>query len=89
MKRSEMIENVASELVHEWTGFMPFDKAKQLAEICLNRIEKEGMRKPLKYIKVNDELLGNIEVAIDKWEPEEESDFYTEKNWKERHGKDD
>ena len=43
MKRSEIILCIASELVCDLTNFMPFDKAQELAEIVLNRIEKEGM----------------------------------------------
>jgi len=46
MKRSEMILNIASELVHEYTNLMPFDKAKELADIVLTRIEREGMYPP-------------------------------------------
>lgn len=46
MKRSEMVLNIASELVHEYTDFMSFDKAQKLAEIVLNRIEKEAMFPP-------------------------------------------
>lgn len=63
-----MILDIASELVHEYTNFMSFDKAQELAEIILNRIEKEGMRRPLHYKRVDDELLGWIDVAFDNWE---------------------
>lgn len=46
MKRSEIIMNIASELVHEFTNFMAFDDAQEMAEIVLKRIEKDGMIPP-------------------------------------------
>lgn len=39
MKRSDMILNIASELVHEHINFISFDKAQELAEVILSRIE--------------------------------------------------
>lgn len=46
MTRNEMIQNIASELVHEYTNFMSFNKAQAMAEIILARIEQEGMLPP-------------------------------------------
>lgn len=46
MKRSEMIQNIASELIHPNTKFMSYDKALELAEIVLKRIEEDGMLPP-------------------------------------------
>lgn len=52
MKRSEMIQIIASDLVHEYTNFMPFDKVQELAEIVLKRIEGEGMLPPFYHKQV-------------------------------------
>ena len=49
---------------------IPFDSAQDMAETILKRIEIEGMRRPLHYKKINDDLLGLIEVAVDNWEKE-------------------
>ena len=46
MKRSDVILAIASELVHSDINFVPFNKAQEMAEIILNRIEKEGMLPP-------------------------------------------
>ena len=68
-----MVLDIASELVHEHTNFMPFDKAQELAEIVLNRIEKEGMLPPFneeEFIFSKNEH--GIELANgNQWEPEE------------------
>ena len=50
MKRSEMIQTIATELCHPHTSFMAWDKCLHLAEVILKRIEKEGM-KPPSYMK--------------------------------------
>lgn len=46
MKRSEMIQNIASELVCEQTNHISWDKAQEVAERVLARIEKDGMTPP-------------------------------------------
>lgn len=43
MKRSEMLEDIALELIREELGFPSYDKCQIVAEYVLNRIEKEGM----------------------------------------------
>jgi len=66
MKRSEMILNIASELIHEHTNLIPFDKAQDLAEIVLNRIEKDGMLPPIEpYRRVED-----LDLGVPEWEEE-------------------
>jgi len=70
VRKSEMIQTIASELIHEHTNFMPWDKAQEMAEIILTSVEKKGMRRPLHYIKMEDDLLGLIDVAVDYWEKE-------------------
>lgn len=79
MKRSEMIQNIASELVHEWTGFMPFSKAQQLAEIVLKRIEKDGMQPPTilwfstgEYSPLKESNIFDDYDCDLQWEPEDE-----------------
>jgi hypothetical protein len=42
VKRSEMIQDIASELI-QGTNFIPWNTAQELAELVLKRIEKEGM----------------------------------------------
>ena len=67
MKRSDMIKDIASELVCEYTNFMSFDKAQDLANVILNRIEKEGMCPP------PDETIGTSSLGIPcQWEYEGE-----------------
>lgn len=50
MKRREMVENIASELIHELTGFMSWNRALDMADIVLSRIEKEGMTPPYREV---------------------------------------
>lgn len=62
MKRSEMVLNIASELVHSYTNFLSFDKAQELAELILSRIEKDGVLPPAySYLNIN----------LRNWEPED------------------
>jgi len=69
MKRSEMILNIASELVREESNFISWDKAQILAEHVLKRIEKEGMLPPSQLFK-------NIPWGFQcEWEPETEDSF--------------
>ena len=72
MKRSEMIEDIASELVHEHTGFISWDKAQELAETVLTRIEDSGMKPPnWLSIKNNDKpLKERTKIIYGKWEKE-------------------
>lgn len=73
MKRSEIINKIANDL-----NFFIQDEIKKqtLAEWILRTIENEGMEPP--YSGYYD---GN------QWD--EEVDFATDKNWRERYGKDD
>jgi hypothetical protein len=70
MKRSDMVLNIASTIVmHDIT--ITFDKAQEMAEIILERIEKEGMLPP--EIKCTDP--GHFEgdsfkYEINEWENE-------------------
>lgn len=54
MKRSDIILDIASTLVHTYTDFMSFDKTQELAELVLDRIEKEGMLPPCSYENIKD-----------------------------------
>lgn len=74
MKRSEMIKNIASELIHEYTNFMSFDKAQELADVVLIRIEQEGMLPPSAKFKDPGHFSGDeFEYSLNEWEPEDES----------------
>lgn len=66
MKRSEMIEIIASELVQEFTNFMMFNKAQELAEIILSRIEKDGMLPPIEPGRTE----ADLDLGVPEWEPE-------------------
>lgn len=69
MKRSEMIEDIASELIREESNFISWDKAKILAKYVLKRIEKEGMLPPFrnKTWETENEIHSVFES---EWEPE-------------------
>lgn len=70
MKRSDMILDIASELVREETDFLDFGKALIVAEFVLTRIEKEEMMPPF-----NEELYYKTwrdEGNPYGWEPENE-----------------
>lgn len=66
MKRSEMIQIIASELVHEETKFMSFDVAQDLAEVILKRIEAEGMLPPIEPGRTEYDL----DLGVPEWEEE-------------------
>jgi hypothetical protein len=73
MKRSDMIQNIASELVHEYTNFMSFDKALNMAEIILNRLEIDGMQPPSIPTGASGWEVGKgMPSYINKWEPVDE-----------------
>lgn len=73
MKRSEMIQNIASELIHPNTKFMSYDKALELAEIVLKRIEKDGMLPPGYPTNLSGWEIGKGGSAyIYEWEPEDD-----------------
>lgn len=83
MKRSEMIQNIASELIHPNTNFMSYDKALELAEIVLNRIEREGMLPPNRPELVNNNKIKTskdmekmptlVIINVNTWGPENEA----------------
>jgi hypothetical protein len=81
MKRSEMLLDIASELVHEHTNFMPWSKAQQMAEIVLSRIEREGMKPPMAEVPPYQELDLPLDpnpknVWAYQWEPEDSERDY-------------
>jgi hypothetical protein len=70
MKRSEMVENIASELVIFYPKFN-YDVALELADIILIRIEKDGMLPPpvcgrVKVVINND--VGTLILPLWHWE---------------------
>ncbi len=67
VKRSEMLENIASELVRQELGFPSFDKCQLMAEYILTRMEKEGM---CPSYNLNAELSDDFKVIVYQWEPE-------------------
>lgn len=68
MKRSDMVLNIASTIVmHDIT--ITFDKAQDMAEIVLERIEKEGMLPPqIKVIHPGAFTGDSFEYEINDWE---------------------
>lgn len=65
MKRSEMILDMASELVGEYPN-IPFDKAQDIANVILNRIERAGMLPPIEsYRSIED-----LDLGPPEWENE-------------------
>lgn len=85
MKRSEMVLNIASELVNDLTNFMPFDKAQCMAEIILTRIQKDGMIPPMSK-ETETHHGGYVRLWTMKWEPEVEEDEIALKNYRDRYG---
>jgi hypothetical protein len=71
MKRSDMVLDIASELVHEYTNFMSWDKAQELAEIILSRIEKDGMSPPPYDVMKDRKNDFNQIYMMNRWEDEE------------------
>jgi quinol monooxygenase YgiN len=71
MKRSDMLLNIASELVHEHTNFMAWDKAQELAKIVLSRIEKDGMLPPPYDVMKDRKNDFNQIYMMNRWEDEE------------------
>jgi hypothetical protein len=72
MKKSEMIEDIASEMIREEINFPSFNKAKIVAEHILNRIEKQGMLPPSVQINPN---YSNARIPAcykNEWESEDE-----------------
>lgn len=67
MRRSEMILDIASELVRAESDFIDFGKALALAEYVLDRIEKEGMIPPETEVRLED---GDFERE-NVWESED------------------
>jgi hypothetical protein len=67
MKRSEMIQIIASECVCSQTKFMSFDRAQQLAEYILARLEAEGMVPPQIFKGTEHDVLN---AYVNQWENE-------------------
>lgn len=64
MKRSEMLE-----LIQDYLNFV--DQPRAIAVLTI--IEEAGMRTPLRYKEIDDELLGHIRIAVDGWDDESTS----------------
>ena len=71
MKRSEMIKDIATEIIL-FDHKIDFSKAQLLGDMILTRIEKEGMLPP--FYKKFDRSLGESKTLIKnyKWEQEDE-----------------
>jgi len=69
-----MIEDIASELCHPYSTeiFINFDKALEIAEIVLNRIEKEGMLPPEYNMNEGSGKYKIPSCYTNEWEPEDE-----------------
>lgn len=71
MRRSEMIQEIASQVVMEHVE-IPWDKAQRLAEIILKQIEWHGMLPPsyeARYPKSGNKLDGST-MIVHEWEEE-------------------
>ena len=81
MTRNDMVKSIASELILAWLNTMgirtlpPFDKAQEMADSILLKIELEGMLPP-KMFGVYDNVptvtpTGNLDYGFKRgWEPE-------------------
>jgi hypothetical protein len=69
MKKSEMIESIASELCAEC--FLTWSEAQAVAGVVLDKIEKEGMIPPAAVIQDPGHFTGdNFEYEAHVWEEE-------------------